>query len=320
VVKLLLDIGSDVKKKDVRGETPLHTAAFYSDNGAMIDLLISKGADVNSGSPENTPLHRAAYSGAAENISLLILHGAKVNIRGNLSGSKTPFELAVDNKHFKAARILAENGADINSETYYYFQPFRYRNYKQTYTEKLVKMDTSQIRFEKMPPLHRTITHNDLDFVKYLVDKGAGLKTDSHFGGYPLDFSIYLGYYDISEFLVSRKAPSLYAEIYLRDAVENNDYRKAELLLRAGADVNEVHDTFRDTGAVQNLSSKNIYKKMILDSLQLYLEYLFDIMCHAYKTKFTVYLMNPAQTESIELHIPFYIPKDTFDVYTSFFP
>lgn len=247
VVKLLLDMGSDVKKKDVRGETPLHTAAFYSDNGAMIDLLISKGADVNSGSPENTPLHRAAYSGAAENISLLILHGAKVNIRGNLSGSKTPFELAVDNKHFKAARILAENGADINSETYYYFQPFRYRNYKQTYTEKLVKMDTSQIRFEKMTPLHRTITHNDLDFVKYLVDKGAGLKTDSHFGGYPLDFSIYLGYNDISEFLVSRKAPSLYAEIYLRDAVENNDFRKAELLLRAGADVNEVHDTFRDT-------------------------------------------------------------------------
>jgi ankyrin repeat protein len=29
--------------------------------------------------------------------------------------------------------------------------------------------------------------------------------------------------------------------------VENNDYRKADLLLRSGADVNEVHDTFRDT-------------------------------------------------------------------------
>jgi ankyrin repeat protein len=247
VVKLLIDRGADVKTENVRRETPLHIAAFTNNNSDMIELLISNGADVNSGAPENTPLHRAAYSGADNNIALLIGLGAKINIRGNLSESKTPFELAVDNKQFKAARVLADNGADINSETYYYFQPFRYRNYKQSYTEKLVKMDVSQIKFEKMTPLHRTITHNDLDFVKFLVDKGAGLKTDSHFGGYPLDFSIYLGYYDISEFLVSRKAPSLFAEIYLRDAVENSDYRKAELLLRAGADVNEVHDTFRDT-------------------------------------------------------------------------
>jgi len=247
VVKLLISKGADIKKENIRRETPLHMAAFARDNEAIIDLLISKGADVNAGYPENTPLHRAAYSGATENIALLIKHGAKINVRGNLSESKTPFELAVDNKHFNAARILADNGADINSETYYYFQPFRYRDYRQSYTEKLVKMDVSRIKFEKMTPLHRAITHNDLDFVKYLVDKGAKLKADSHFGGYPLDFSIYLGYYDISEFLVSRKAPSLFAEIYLRDAVENGDYRKAELLLRSGADVNEVHDTFRDT-------------------------------------------------------------------------
>ena len=247
VVKLLLSRGADVKTVNVRRETPLHNAAFIDGNGEIIMLFISGGADINAGSPENTPLHRAAYSGAAENIALLINHGAKVNIRGNLSESKTPFELAVDNKHFKAARVLAENGADINSETYYYFQPFKYRNYKQSYTEKLVKMDVSQIKFEKMTPLHRAITHNDIDFVKYLVDKGAKLNIDSHFGGYPLDFSIYLGYYDISEFLVSRKAPALFAEIYLRDAVENGDYKKAEILLRAGADINEVHDTFRDT-------------------------------------------------------------------------
>ncbi len=247
VVRLLIKNGADVRAKDVRGETPLHRAAFIDGNIETIKLLLTEGADINAGEPENTPLHRAAFSGAAQNIALLIENGAKVNLRGNLSESKTPLELAVDNRQFKAAGVLVEHGADINTETYYYFQPFKYRNYKQSYTEKLVKMDVSQIKFEKMTPLHRTITHNEYDFTVYLVNKGARLNVDSHFGGYPLDFSIYLGFYNISEFLVSRKSPSLFAEIYLREAAENGDLKKAELLLRAGAKVNEVHDTFRDT-------------------------------------------------------------------------
>lgn len=247
VVRLLIKHGADVKAKDARGETPLHRAACIDGNTEILKLLIAEGADVNAGEPANTPLHRTAYSGAADNIAFLIESGAKVNLRGNLSESKTPLEAAVDNRQFRAARVLVEHGADINTETYYYFQPFKYRNYKQSYTEKLVKMDVSQIKFEKMTPLHRTITHNEYDFTVYLADKGAKLNTDSHFGGYPLDFSIYLGYYNISEFLVSRKAPSLFAEIYLREAVENGDLKKAELLLRAGAKVNEVHDTFRNT-------------------------------------------------------------------------
>lgn len=203
VVKLLVKNGSDINAKDARGETPLHRAAFINNNTGIIKYLLETGADVNSGAPGNTPLHRAAYSGAAENIPLLIEKEAKINIRGNLSESKTPLETAVDNRQFKTARVLAEHGADINTETYYYFQPFKYRNYEQSYAEKLVKMDVSQIKFEKMTPLHRTITHNEYDFAVYLVDRGAKLNIDSHFGGYPLDFSIYLGFYNISEFLVS---------------------------------------------------------------------------------------------------------------------
>jgi ankyrin repeat protein len=247
IVRFLIKNRADVNASDSRKETPLHKAVSADDNTEIIKLLIENGADVNAGLPENTPLHRAAYMGAAKNIAVLLANGAVVNARGETSESKTPLETAVDNKHFDAAHILAEGGADINTTTYYFFQPFRYRNNQQSYASKLVHGDVNRIQFEKMTPLHRTITHNNYDFASYLIEKGARLNTDAHFGGFPLDFSLYLDYDDISELLIRHKAPSLFADIYLRDAIENGNYKKTEMLLRAGAAVNKVHDTFYDT-------------------------------------------------------------------------
>jgi ankyrin repeat protein len=237
VTELLLKNGADVNLQDVKRETALHYAASINGNTANIELLLKHGADVNAGSPSFTPLHRASYMGASENIRTLLRYNAAINIRGNLSESKTPLETAVDSKNFDAARILVENGADLNTQSYYNYQPFRYRNNTQTYTQKLVQVDLNTIRFERMTPLHRAVTHNNISFVEYLLKKGAGLNIDAHFGGYPLDFALFLNYYDIAEMLLKYKAPSLFADLYLADAIENRDSTKTDLLLRIGADI-----------------------------------------------------------------------------------
>jgi len=151
--------------------------------------------------------------------------------------SKTPLETAVDSKNFDAARILIEYGADINTQSYYNYQPFRYRNNTQTYAQKLVQVDLNTIRFERMTPLHRAVTLNNISFVEYLLNKGAKPDIDAHFGGYPLDFALFLNYYDIAEMLVRYKAPSLFADLYLGDAIKNKDITKTGLLLRIGADI-----------------------------------------------------------------------------------
>ncbi len=237
IAEFLIQNGADVKAADSRGETVLHHASMINGNKNIINLLIKHGADVNAGSPSYTPLHRAAYMGASDNIAVLISNGAAVNVKGNVSDSKTPLEMAVDSKNFEAARILIENGADINTVSYYNYQPFRYRNYKQSYLNKLTHVDVNTIRFERMTPLHRAVTHNNLQFVEYLLSKGAKTDIDAHFGGFALDFALFLNYYDISETLVKHKARSLYADLYLPEAIETGDYRKAELLLRIGADI-----------------------------------------------------------------------------------
>jgi ankyrin repeat protein len=237
ITELLLNNGADVNLQDVKRETALHYAASINGNTANIELLLKHGADINAGSPYFTPLHRASYMGASENIKTLVRHNAAINVRGDLSESKTPLETAVDSKNFDAARILIENGADINTQSYYNYQPFRYRNNTQTYTQKLVQVDLNTIRFERMTPLHRAVTHNNISFVEYLLNKGAKLNIDAHFGGYPLDFALFLNYYDIAELLLKYKAPSLFADLYLPDAIENRDIIKTGLLLRTGADI-----------------------------------------------------------------------------------
>ncbi|PKL16548.1 MAG: hypothetical protein CVV49_15700 [Spirochaetae bacterium HGW-Spirochaetae-5] len=237
IVELLIQKGADIHAKDSKRETALHYAAGIKGNSKIIELLIRNGADVNAGSPSFTPLHRAAYMDAADNIQILIINNAAINIKDVTSESKTPLELAIDAKQFTAARELIENGADINTQSYYNYQPFRYRNNTQSYMSKLVNVDLNTIRFERMTPLHRAVTHNNMPMVEYLLSKGAKTDIDAHFGGFALDFALFLNYYDIADLLVKHKARSLYADLYLNESIEAKDLRKTGLLLSIGADI-----------------------------------------------------------------------------------
>ncbi len=237
IVELLLQKGADIHAKDSKRETALHYAAGIKENSRIIELLIRNGADVNAGAPSFTPLHRAAYMGAADNIPVLIRNNASINIQDITSESKTPLELAIDARQFTAARELIENGADINTQSYYNYQPFRYRNNTQSYMSKLVNVDLNTIQFERMTPLHRAVTHNNISMVEYLIGKGARTDIDAHFGGFALDFALFLNYYDIADLLVKHKARSLYADLYLNEAIEAKDLRKTVILLNIGADI-----------------------------------------------------------------------------------
>ncbi len=246
LASLLIESGADINSVDVRRESPLHYAASVNGNSAIIELLIKHGAAVNAGTPSFTPLHRAAYMNSYKNIKTLMKHRAQINIKGDTSESKTPLELAVDMKHFESAKELVDAGADINTTSYYRYQPFRYRDNKQTVAQKMVQVDLDTIRFEKMTPLHRTVTHNAAGFTDYLLKKGARSDIQAHFGGYPLDFAVYLKHYEISEILVKHRAPSLFADLYLARECESGDYRNAEILLKSGADLRRA-DIYGDT-------------------------------------------------------------------------
>lgn len=185
---------------------------------------------------------------------------------------KTPLEQAVDANDLKAARRLIDSGANVNVESYYHFKPFKYRNYKQSVFRKLVKVDVDTINFEKMTPLHRAITHNNLELVRLLVSRGARLKAPAHFGGYPLDFALELGHDPIAEYLLRRGADSIFKDRYLNIAVDRGSYTIAGLLLKIGADPNCRYGDSCDSCAALHLAAM----KGAPDMVRLLLKYRAD--------------------------------------------
>ena len=117
VIKGLVAEGADVHAKTSQwGETPLHYAAAWNDEPAIIEALLVAGADVNARDDLGfTPLHRAAsYSNEPSIIESLVVAGADVNARGDL-GATPLHEAAENSKEPLIIEALVAAGADVNA-------------------------------------------------------------------------------------------------------------------------------------------------------------------------------------------------------------
>jgi len=97
--------------------TPLHAAALKG-NAALVELLLSRGADVNAACTstsksytyrKGTALHLAAREGHTDVVKVLLQHGADVNARVN--DEITPLALAKDAGNQEIVKMLKEKGA-----------------------------------------------------------------------------------------------------------------------------------------------------------------------------------------------------------------
>lgn len=112
-VRYLADLGKNVDYANNHGTTPIMWAAMYNKNPAVIDALISAGADINDTRHENgyTPLHWAVRCNKnpamAEHIIKL---GADIN-KKDIYGS-TPLLWAICNNNPKDVLKKIENAFD----------------------------------------------------------------------------------------------------------------------------------------------------------------------------------------------------------------
>ena len=123
ICNVLIDSGADVHII-VQGMTLLHNVALSSgDYEGTAALLIAKGLDVNAkatygDAKDATPLHIAAGKGNVSVARLLIQNGAEVNAKLPYHGF-TSLHLAAQNGHEKVAGLLIAKGADINAKSMY---------------------------------------------------------------------------------------------------------------------------------------------------------------------------------------------------------
>jgi ankyrin repeat protein len=95
--------GADVNARDARQSTPLH-AAVLRGNVEVVRAL-GPAADPDKQDEEGrSPLHLAAQRGNIELITLLLKHGAHINVRDNRG--YTPVQEAETSGNEAAARLM----------------------------------------------------------------------------------------------------------------------------------------------------------------------------------------------------------------------
>ena len=109
MVNFLLDRGLDIDSPIGRDKvTPLFAAVARGRNPTLVKLLLKRGAKVRSA--PGGGLFAAAWWDDVENLELLIRAGAQIDIVVGV----TPFLAAWCWRKFKAAKVLALSGANVN--------------------------------------------------------------------------------------------------------------------------------------------------------------------------------------------------------------
>lgn len=119
----LISAGADVNRANDYSVTPLWLAC-QNGSATMAAVLLAAGANANATLDSGeTMLMRAAWTGNMEVVKSLLAHGADVN--ANQAG-QTALMWAISEEHPDIARVLVENGADIQARSSSGFTPLMF--------------------------------------------------------------------------------------------------------------------------------------------------------------------------------------------------
>ena len=114
IIQTLLTFGADPNSRDDKGRTPLHWAAYRNGNPAVLQKLIEAGADIDAQDIKGrTPLWDAARTSTPNvaALQLLLQNGADPN-REELGWGITVLYWAAVNERHNVLRELLASGAD----------------------------------------------------------------------------------------------------------------------------------------------------------------------------------------------------------------
>jgi ankyrin repeat protein len=113
-VKVLVEMGSDLRAQAKNGGTPLHVASA-SGRLETVRVLVEMGGDVRAPSANGlSPLHFATAGGHTEIVRVLVEKGGDLHLRSDANGL-TPLHGAAAGGHLETVKLLVEMGIDVSA-------------------------------------------------------------------------------------------------------------------------------------------------------------------------------------------------------------
>ena len=209
VLGILISLSSIIYSNDINKAL---IDAVMDGNLKAVKSLIKKGADANTidSTSESTILHIASYKGYTEIAKLLIDNGANVNAEAY--GYTTPLMTASQMGHLEIALLLIKNKADINATDEYNRSSlvFAYENEHLEVVKLLIdSYATNPKAYGYTTPLHIVVFSGSSSYVKlakYLIDNGADINSKTSKGYEPIHFAAMGGSPSLIKFLIDNGA------------------------------------------------------------------------------------------------------------------
>ncbi|KAL8635683.1 MAG: hypothetical protein Q9228_006852, partial [Teloschistes exilis] len=116
VIDALIAHGAQIYVPDPT-RTSLHSSIFRGRTDVTRRLLeMGRNAELSKHKSDWSPLHTAVLSGNVDCVELLLSHYVPARVRG---GSQTPLHLAAQDDFLACAKMLIQNGADIEAKDQY---------------------------------------------------------------------------------------------------------------------------------------------------------------------------------------------------------
>lgn len=262
IVKYLVENGADMYSYEI---TALYQAVlnlnpklveYFLDKGASIEkaggtdvygniMMAAAGSKFNN-SNDKSPVDLTLLEKSAENsakiMQMIIDKVDKKLINDSLEG-KTPLIIAVGNSYIDTAKILIENGADVNAVDIEGWSALSYAvNNGDIEIAKLLLENKAKIKDELLIAIKSPIVESSINIMKLLIDNKANINYADENGFNPLNITIESGDMELTKFLITNGANvnSLMQDgvSLIGYAIAQNNMDLLQMLIENGANVN----------------------------------------------------------------------------------